>query len=583
MKKAIQKKHIAGISILLFIFSLLYGTTYAYGLYFDTHGQQDFEFIRDASTLKISTMVSDLFFPGLDFFRGAYAQGVRTRIVEAFIIKGIYQVYGWEPFPYFFLKVVFIAVTSLIIFVHLLKSTGSRFFAVFGVLFFLSLPSLFSSLLFMYDFGIIAEFFIAAGFLLFLWYELSEERKNIQKYKKYWYIVVLCVITFLGLKTKASTLILPVVIFCYLLLFLRKNIITYVPYFIFAFLFINPVYPLFYDNGNELNAFPMFRIEYVYERLLLNKSWDYNADQSMPAILSLKESIVRMPNTVTAAFGFFFFWFLMASFIFLIYKKRNILKKVITFVYDNARFEELQSREFKFCLFYALWFVVVLFFYQFDVMKNPLYSGTDMRYMTLAIVPLFLFCLTYVSYINSLLEKKDVLFLGRVWNGVKLLKICFVLVIIPTLLVNIVHSTVHLRGGYNAHNYANVELFKTLYRDFTGEELDFYMFSANSSYYQTKDDILISRTFTNYDFFDFAAYKMPLDENVIYMLVENGRKNDAFYAVSLSKEQSFLLLNATLLRIVDTCTVGIYEKLYCQFYETKNGQPFMFYVYKIEQ
>lgn len=567
--------------LLLFIFGLLYVTTYACGLYFDTHGKQDFEFIQDAADLKIGTMVGDLFFPGLDFFRGAHAQGVQTRIVEAFVLKGIHALFDWEPFPYFFFKGIFIALTTVILFILLHRSTKSTFFAVLGSLFFMSVPSVFSSLLFMYDFGIIAEFFIIVAFLLFVQYELGKERikaKGIQ-----WkYIIALCLITLFGLKTKVSTVIIPVVIFIYLFLFMRKKFLSYSPYFIFAFLFINPFYPLFHDQGVQLGSLPVFRISYLYERVFLNRAWDYNGDQEVPVIFSLKESIVRMPNTVTAAFGFFFFWFLVMCFLYLLYKEGQMFRTMWKWVWDNTKFEESGCAEFKFSLFYFIWFCSVLFFYQFDVMKNPLYSGTDMRYMTLAIVPLFLLCFTYFSYIIENLPQKRWMLLGKEWSPKEILKWCFVFLLLPTIIVNVAHSTVHLRGGYNAHNYANVELFKILYRDFSGTEISTDDFSRNNLYYQQEDDLLINRTFTNYDFLDFAAYKMPMEENAIYMeLQKQGNNKTVFYGVSLGEQKAFSSLNVVLLKKIDVCGIGFYEKMYCILYQKKNNKPFVFYVYTI--
>ncbi len=579
-EKKIQKKQIVIISILIFILSLLYGTTYAYGSYFDTHGWQDFEFIHDAVEMDLKTMVGDLLFPGLDFFRGAHAQGVRTRIVEAFVLKGIHAFFGWEPFPYFFFKVLFIAGTSTIVFLFLYESTSSRFFATSGAFFFISLPSVFSSLLFMYDFGIIAEFFIILSFFLFLKYEMHEEKLSLRNRVGILYLFILSLITLLGLKTKASTLIIPAVLFLYLLLFMRKRITFYIPYFIFAFLFINPLYPLFHDQGSELGILPKFRFAYIYERLVLNNAWDYNAEQTIPAIFSLKDSLVRMPNTVTASFGFLLFWFLICCVLYLAYTKRKSVKDIFQYVRTNDSLNYV-SKEVAFVSLFFIWFCIVLFFYQFDVMKNPLYSGTDMRYMTLAIVPLFLLLFTCASACSSLLGEKHVSLFGKEWSVSRLFNGIFIILLGLTIVVNIAHSTVHLRGGYNAHNYANIELFTTLYTNYSGNELKEYEFSKNYLYYKEQDDLLINRTFTNYNFFDFAAYKMQLQEDDINEAIK-AKPGIEFYAVSLGAELNMTSFNMIFLKKIDPCSIGFYEQWYCVLFERKNNVPFVFYVYKIQ-
>jgi len=580
-EEKIRKKEIVITSILIFILSLLYGTTYAYGLYFDTHGWQDFEFIHDAAEMNLKTMIGDLFFPGLDFFRGAHAQGVRTRIVEAFVLKGIHAFFGWNPFPYFFIKVLFIAATSTIVFLFLYESTRSKFFAISGASFFISLPSVFSSLLFMYDFGIIAEFFIILSFFLFLKYEMQEEKLYLTDRNGLLYLFILGIITLLGLKTKASALIIPAFLFLYLLLFMRKRIAFYTPYFIFAFLLINPFYPLFHDQGSELEILPKFRFAYVYERLILNNAWDYNAEQTIPAIFSLKESIVRMPNTVTASFGLLLFWFLICCVLYLAYVKRNSAKNIFQYTTNKNIFMSNASRETQFIFFFSLWFWIVLFFYQFDVMKNPLYSGTDMRYMTLAIVPLFLLLFTCASACANLFREKHVSFFGKIQSVSNLFNCFFAIFLALTVVLNLAHSTVHLRGGYNAHNYANVQLFTTLYNDYYQTTITVYNFSEENAYYRAKDDTLINSTFTNYNFFDFAEYKMQLVENSINETRE-ANAGVEFYAVSLGAEFNMTSLNIDLLKRVDPCSIGFYEQWYCLLFERKNNVPFVFYVYKIQ-
>ena len=537
-------------SLFVFIISLLYATLFVDNLYFDTHGWQDFEFIHDASQLKVSTMINDLFFPGLDFLRGGHAQGVRTRIVEAFILKEINATFGWASFPYFFVKGIIISILSVVLFLHLFKSTQSLLFSSLGTAFFISLPPLWASFLYMYDFDVLAQLFIATVFLLFITHCFKKE--------SYAYHAILIILTLLALKTKASSIIIPAVIFIYLALFSRERIKEYAAFFIIAFIFINPLYPLFQDKGNELGIFPAFDMTNLFQRLFLNKAWDYNSDQTIPTIFSPKDSFVRMPNTVTALFGFFFWWFIIATGVVLLISKIEGIKKQ------------------KSLLFYLLWLITVLFFYQFDVSKSPF--GTDMRYMTLAAIPALLFAFTLLAYTYKEIQHKKIFSL-RLKN---IFLTAVIIALFLTVFTNVAQTAVHLKGGYNSRNHANLQLFKLIYEDYYHETVNFYQFAQNNTLYKKKDNTLIQSTFTNYDFLDFGGIDFGLSEQKINDFFKK-KANKKAYLVSLGKEVKLAEFKQTNMGIVNPCDAGIFEWAYCVSYQQKNNRPFVFYVSRQEQ
>ncbi len=568
MTKDSKKKQIIIKCAIIFLISILYTTLYSNNLYFDTHGWQDFEFIKDSSEISIKTMLSDFFFPGLDFLRGGHAQGVRTRIVEAFVLKTIHFVFGWTPFPYFFVKGIILSLLAVVLFLHLNHSTKSIFFSFIGTLFFLSLPPLFASFLFLYDFDVLAQLFIATVFLLFI-HQLIPHKK---------YVAAMTILTLFALKTKASAIIIPAVIFLYLALFSRQKIKTYSIFLIIAFIFINPLYPLFKDKGNELGIFPAFDVSHLFNRLVLNKAWDYNADQTIPVIFSPKESVVRMPNTVSALFGFLFWWLAVTVLIIFLFLRRAHFSKLITSVKYNLQFTTTSNSYDRSLILYVIWFLTVLFFYQFDVSKSP--AGTDMRYMTLAAIPLLLFVFTLLAYVHKEIQNKKLFFLKVC---VKKVFLIFVTVaVFATILTNVAHTTVHLKGGYNARNHANINLFKVLYTDYYDETVDFYQFAQNNTFYQNKDNAIIQSTFTNYDFLDFGGTSFKLEEKKIDDFFKN-KNNKKAYLVSLGKDVHFKSFKKTHLDIVDPCTTRMFEWVYCLSYQQKNNLPFVFYVSKIER
>ena len=568
-------------AIIIFCLSLFSVLIYIPNLYFDTHGWQDYEFINDASSLPVNTLIQDIFFPGLDFFGGEHAQGVRSRIVQAFVLKTIHFLFGSEPFSYYFFKGITVAFAAVLIFLMLKKSTKSFLFSFLGVLFFISLPSLFASMLFMYDFDILTQCLVLLVFFLFLNYEHTTEHTASQKetlQKKTLHPFVhhsaIIILTILALKTKVSAIIIPFVLFMYLSLFRRKRFTAYILYFIIAFLFSNPLYPLLYDEGNRrydegswLGFTPTFRAAYLYERLFLNKAWDYNADQTIPSIFSLKESITRVPNTVFGSFGFFFFWFsVLAGSLFLI-KKRSSLKNEPSYV---------------FLLFFTLWFLSVLFFYQFNVSQNQVSWGTDLRFLTIAILPVLLFIFTFLHVIY-----REISFYKKQVSALFIVLLLFSLSI--SLSVNAMHSYIRLRGGYNARNFMGMQTFELLYQDYYHKPVPYPLFVENNAFYRAKLQELRNITFTNYDFLDFASYYRPLQKESIDRLLLTTEK---VYLISLGETTIISLIyqynttnatRATVLGIVNPCTEGIFETQYCKLYQRKHNKPFIFYVVKIRK
>lgn len=578
----LRQKSIVVSCFLVFFLTLLYMCLYIPNQYFDLHSFQDFDFINDATTLSFSTMAQDIFYPGLTLYRGEHAQGVRTRTILAFFLKEIHAFFGWDPFPYYFFKAIVLSSLCVVLFLLLWKSTASQFFSYCGVLFFLSLPSLFESFFFFYDFDILVEVFILLSFLLFCNYEFSNDTLNKSRFK---YIVLLLVLTVLALKIKANALIIPIIIFIYLLFFLRKKFWKYCIYFFFAFLFINPLYPLYYDKGEELEILPTFSSSLLYHRLFLNNGWFYNnLDQTVPALFSVKESIVRTPNSVFGMFGFFFAWFCIGTGIFLLYRKRKELRNIILYFKCNNMFLNA-SIYLKYSLFFILWFFVVLFFYMFDVSKVPTYYGTDTRYLTIAIIPLLLLIFTVLSAAYREV-KKIVQEIGTGTNRITVFQyvvqafiVFFLLTFIFTCAINVAHSSLRIKGGFNVRDYTHVALFGILYEDYYKE--DFGNFAEKNLFYREKDDALIPITYTNFDFLEFGgAFIRPFDELNITRYISNEGL-DFVYTISIGKNITFETLNTTSLGIVNPCSIGFFEWGYCQLYEKKNHQPFIFYVSKV--
>lgn len=560
-------------SIVIFLISILYATLYSDNLYFDMHGWQDFEFIKDSSEMNIKTMLQDLFFPGLDFLRGGHAQGVRTRIVEAFILKGIHAVFGWTPYPYFFIKGIILSLLSVVLFLHLFKSTQTTLFSFLGTAFFLSLPSLFASFFYLYDFDVLAQLFIAIVFLLFLKYELSAIR--ILKIRYYFAIIIL---TLFALKTKASAVIIPTVIFLYIAFFSRERIKSYAVFFIMAFIFINPLYPLFLDKGSQLGIFPSFEATHLLKRLFLNNAWDYNANQTIPTIFSVKDSFVRMPNTVSALFGFFFWWLIIIVLIIFLYLKLQHFSRLVKTILYNETFNKTANNYYTSLILYTIWFLTVLFFYQFDVSKVPF--GTDMRFMTLAAIPLLLLVFTFLAYAHKQLQQKITVFQKFRLKDVFVTIVTITLFL--TILTNVAHTAIHLKGGYNTRNHANINLFRILYEDYYKDNVNPYNFAENNSFYKNRGKAIVMSTFTNYDFLNFGGIDYPLEEQpILHFLTANPSKKA--YTISLGRDITFHAFKRTLLGTVNPCTVGMFEWAYCLSYQQKNNLPFVFYVSKIER
>ncbi len=159
--------------------------------------------------------------------------GFLDRAVQFLAYKVSYQIAGYDPWPYSFLRNLCYAGMGVLIYAWIGRLTGpskSRWPAVAAAVFFLVAPGPIAAHVWIADFAPVAE----CVFLLLTWFlwraaeDTPEEWTNIlplDPEKRKWLLrwIGLAICTYLGYKTKADVKLVPIVLGLYLLLVKRHQ------------------------------------------------------------------------------------------------------------------------------------------------------------------------------------------------------------------------------------------------------------------------------------------------------------------------------------------------------------------------
>ena len=174
--------------------------------------------------------------------------GFENRPVQVLCFKALYALFGYTPVPYYAFKaLLFSGVVCSIAFFCLRAELGPRVAFTAAGIFTLSSP-VFSSLLWISDFELLAQLTILAAFGSFL----AQERRNLydnDRYRFYLYQAGIFLLLLLGHHTKGSAKLIPAILFGYLLLHRRHTLKRYLPLLglmalaVVPFLSLDPVPP----------------------------------------------------------------------------------------------------------------------------------------------------------------------------------------------------------------------------------------------------------------------------------------------------------------------------------------------------
>lgn len=561
-------------SMVIFSISFLFMMVHTHSLFLDLESPDLFMFLSDGKKLSFPELASKLAIPG----SAAYfdVSSVEKRPVEGLVLKGIYSLFGLSPRPFYVFKSVLYAVVVTFVFVFIFKSTNTIFWSFFGAVFFMSIPGPVLSIFYVYDFGIVAEAFLLAAFFLFIKnYCITS---NISERTK----IVIFLLIVLGLKSKDSALFAPFVLVLFVLVTKMKMVEKYAFLFILLLIFSQPFLPFLLGvRQGRPSLQTEISMDYVIERVLHNPEKVFNYGQTRPILFSIKESLVFMPSSLIASLGFFFGWSFVGMVLYLLIRHRSRVVHCIT--HPNKAFNEASICE-KYFFFLIVWFVVLVSFYSTAYVPSGA-LGTDIRYLTSGFVIFTVLVFSSASLFFNDINKR---FGERSAKNVCTLLCCC---IVFALLVNMFHTSIHLRGVMAIRNTVTEQTMKIIYEDaFQEIPRDDVFFTVQNYCYGfnetrcKRDSALRSFIFTEYPSSIIGGLSLTKDA-----LKQTVNEFNHAYVVSFSGVIPINITSRDSLKTkqfsrVNICHTDIFTRVYCWFRANKYAaKRDTLYFYKVER
>ncbi len=181
----------------------------------------------DQINLSVTVSYSDIVLAYLNPFPNFYwgktlvrDASLADRPVQVFIAKFFNDLFGYTPFPYHFLKSIFLFLTVILLFYFIRRETGSRYPAMLAGIMFLTAIPVYESVLWCLEMEIVSQFLMLIIFILF--FNLFNDESK--KWKDTIPLQILILFLYLtAMKAKPScSIIAPVLIFYILLINYRK-------------------------------------------------------------------------------------------------------------------------------------------------------------------------------------------------------------------------------------------------------------------------------------------------------------------------------------------------------------------------
>lgn len=266
----------------------------------------------------------------------SYGQEFYFRPVENVVYYIFLHIFGAYALPLRIFKALFFAGVVCFIYYFVKKYTNNQRVAGAASIFFMTLSTVLQSIMLIYDFEIIAQFFMLAAVYYFL--KAFENEDN-----KWKYLVMFSVLTYIALLTKESTKVFVGIFFAFLLLHL-----------------------VLYKSWNKLKFFIIASLLLLFVAV-------------QPGILIGLES----PSS-GALLSFFVNWFDINNVLlflkYLLISGFSILLLFFYMVLTNKAIPEKKEA----VLFFALWFVATAFL-------TAIVSMVDVRYAIVALLPFVIF------------------------------------------------------------------------------------------------------------------------------------------------------------------------------------------------
>ena len=196
---------------IIFILMFIYISTQSIPFYFE-----DIPFIQRAVNQPFNKIIFDIVNPllvGQNF-------GFLTRPVELFSLKMLHLIVGYQPTLFHVFKSVCLAIVISAVAFWIVNETSNRFYALLAGILIVTACPIYQSSLWICDFEIVAQIFVVIS--MYLWYLILSKRLTL--FPLLILSVLIILLALVGNKTKASALVIPMVIFISSIPFGKKKI-----------------------------------------------------------------------------------------------------------------------------------------------------------------------------------------------------------------------------------------------------------------------------------------------------------------------------------------------------------------------
>lgn len=391
-------------------FTILFTLFYTEGLQFDSIVKDDLYIISYAQDTSWKDLIGFMASP-LDF-RDIYGidTGYKERPLNVILLKATLPVFGLEPYAYYFLDAIVLSLLAALIFLFLHEYHKSLW-CMLAPMFFVALPMVGVSMVWLAETSTLVELFIALAFFIFLksYFSVKKSAAHTIMLNVLLFMTTLC-----ALKVKQNAITIIPVIILFLLLTEPKRIKEYALFLAASIFYVHRVF--FQSAGGSLSPWRMIKNTLMV--LFQNPNTGFTHEPI--SFFSPLGMFFNVSGSLFGSLGFFLSWLFVILLVAYAYK-----------FFREKQYNKMAKKE-KFILFVIIWLAFEI------LLVDTMYLSHQIRYFIWSIVPfiLLVFMIIFEFFRNR-------------W-----VRILFIILMIMLISVNMCQTSCVVRGALMGRNTA---------------------------------------------------------------------------------------------------------------------------------
>lgn len=292
-----------------------------------------------------------------------------TRPIQVFFTKILFSFFGDNPYPFYLSRAIMFAFVAVLIFWLAGKSiycNSLRFLATF---FYMTLPPIFISSVWIGDISILSQLFLLASFLFYLKLIFSEKISGISSFILQFATIFLF---FISLRTKENCVVFVPIIILFTLILNRQKFKEYKLFFLFllliTFYFMLP--SLGGGDAPVVSGKTIF--DKLYEIIIQNHVYSTSGMNFLDvkediALFSPFSPIKTMPGSLISLLGFFLSWLTIFLFISIGFIEKwffHSFRKLLRLISTPLTESKFRHTSNIYLIFFGIWLIseLALFF-----------------------------------------------------------------------------------------------------------------------------------------------------------------------------------------------------------------------------